>query len=131
MKNIFLLLTCLCLSLSGFSQGSLTGDWTMEVPGKDGGMVPLKLSIAEGGTYTVDFGMDGEIEVHGQYELADNQITIWDTDGDGAGCGDAKGVYTFEATDASLTMTRVSDACETQRRARWRDDYVEDVITIF
>ncbi len=114
MKNILLFLVCMALSLGAFSQ-NFVGDWTIEVPDKDGNMVPLKLTIAENGTYTVDFGMDGQVEVNGQYEAAGDQMTIWDTDGSAGGCeAGAKGIYTFVVTDTELKMTRVSDECETR-----------------
>lgn len=114
MKNILLFLVCMALSLGAFSQ-SLVGNWTIDVPDKDGNMVPLKLTIVDNGTYTVDFRMDGEVEVNGQYEVAGDQITIWDTDGGAGGCeAGAKGVYTIAVTDTELKMTRVSDECETR-----------------
>ncbi len=113
MKNITknLLWLLLWLPLSAFTQTTLTGDWTFEAPTEDGKMIPVKLSISAD-SYTVDFGMDGNSEVKGRYMTEGNQITIWDVEGANACPADAKGVYTFEVTETTMTMTKIKDDCD-------------------
>ncbi|MDX1941042.1 MAG: hypothetical protein SFU99_10855 [Saprospiraceae bacterium] len=107
-KNLLWLL--LLLPISAFSQNALVGEWKFEVPSEDGKMIPVKLKI-DTESYTVDFGMDGAIDIKGNYTVAGNEMTIQDTGGEGA-CLNTKGVYKFEIKDNSLTMTKVTDTCE-------------------
>ena len=103
----------LCLPFSLFSQ-DFVGDWTMEVVTSAGDKIPAKLSIQDGGSYTVDFGMDGNVEIHGNYELDGDQMTVWDKEG-GEGCpSGAKGVYRYSIEGKEMTMERISDECETR-----------------
>lgn len=106
----FLLLLCFCLPLSLWAQGSVVGDWESEVPTEDGSMTALHVSIKADGTYTVDLGGDGSIDIKGKYTFEDGQMTIEDTGGPDSCPG--KGVYKVEASADTLTMTRVSDECE-------------------
>lgn len=107
MKNLTLLLLCFCLPLSLFAQ-EVVGDWQSEIPSDDGGTMILAVSIKADGTYTVDFGGDGQVEINGKYEIDKDQITVQNTSGDE--CTD-KGVYNFKVTATDLIMNRVSDAC--------------------
>ncbi|HMQ49859.1 MAG TPA: lipocalin family protein [Saprospiraceae bacterium] len=107
----FLTLIGLCLSLTLSAQKSaLVGDWEMAVPTQDGSMMTIKVSLKGDGTYSVDFGNDGTNEINGAYTTDGDKITIKDADGPQACPGE--GIYTYTATETSLTMTRVSDACE-------------------
>ena len=93
------------------SAQSVTGDWKTEVPGPDGNSINFKVSMKSDGTYTVDFGQDGTIEISGSYQVDGDQMTIQDTGGAQA-CTSGKGVYKIEISGNSLTMTRISDSCE-------------------
>lgn len=107
-KNLLWLL--LLFPITAFSQISMIGEWTFEVPDENGNMIPVKLKIDEK-AYSVDWGMDGTAEVEGNYVLEGDQATIWDIKGENA-CPDVKGIYKVEVTDTSMTMTRVKDDCE-------------------
>ncbi len=104
------------LSLFAFSwvsAQSIEGTWEIRMP-DDEGNERIAHFTAKEGSYQLDFNADGEIEVTGKYELADGQMTIWDTGGDPkVMCpGEAKGVYAVTITDAELTMKMISDECE-------------------
>lgn len=71
-------------------------------------MTPLSVTIADNGTYAVDFGADGTVETRGKYTLDKDKLTIQDTEG--TDCT-AQGVYTIMVDEKNLTMTRVSDGC--------------------
>ena len=87
---------------------SPVGNWKMSVPDQDGKMTPLAVTIADNGTYAVDFGADGTVETRGKYTLDKDKLTIQDTEG--TDCT-AQGVYTIRVDEKNLTMTRVSDGC--------------------
>lgn len=99
---MFSLLVCLTVSLSA---QSVTGKWSSEFP-SDQGTMTLVVEIKADGTYALDWGNDGTIEVTGKYTDKDGKMTIND-DSDCRG----KGVYSYTVTDKTLTMTRVSDEC--------------------
>lgn len=82
----------------------------MNVPAQDGSTMNIKVSLKGDGSYTVDFGNDGTIEINGAYTTEEDKINIKDVDAPQACPGEA--VYTYVATDSHLTMTRVSDPCE-------------------
>ncbi len=103
----FILLCCFCLPL-GLAAQSIEGSWKTQVPDGQGGMMTLKVTMSNG-TYAVDFGADGSIEINGKYEVSGGQMTIEDTGGPNSCNG--KGVYKLEITDTTMKMTRVSDAC--------------------
>lgn len=107
LKNTLWLL--LLLPVAAFSQ-SPQGEWTMQVPDENGNMMTLKLSIGKD-AYTVDFGMDGTLEVKGNYTVNGDEMNIEDVEGSQA-CIGTKAVYKFAVTDESMTMTRVKDDCE-------------------
>lgn len=96
------LIMCLAVSVSAQSH---VGKWTADFP-SDQGTATLVVDIKSDGTYALDWGNDGTIEVTGKYSVDGNKMTIAD-DSDCQG----KGVYTFTVDNSTLTMTRVSDAC--------------------
>lgn len=93
------------------AQNSLSGNWKMDVPDGQGGMLTIKVSLTTD-SYTIDIGMDGSADSYGKYEVKDGQITIWDTGGSNACPSDLKGVYKLTVTETEFKMDRVSDPCE-------------------
>ncbi len=71
-------------------------------------MTPVNVNLSEDGTYTVDFGADGTLDIKGKYTVESGKITIQDTEG--SDCT-AQGVYTLKVEGTTLTMTRLSDGC--------------------
>jgi len=92
----------------GLSAQSIAGTWKMDVPDENGGMAVIKATIGEDGSYALDWGGDGSVEVKGKYEAKDGQMTIWDVEG--SDCS-GKGVYKYAISGNTMTMTRISDAC--------------------
>lgn len=91
---------------------AVAGDWKTMIPGQDGTtMIPLKVKIAEDGTYTLDFGGDGVVDVKGTYKTDGNQIIVKDVVEEGKEGCDGKGVYNFSVNNDTLVMERVSDEC--------------------
>jgi len=105
-------LFCLLLFFTPFvlNAQSLVGDWKMEAQNEDGETWTAKLSIADDGTYTVDFGIDGKVDVKGKYEMEGNQIKVQDVEGDNL-CPNV-GVYSWTREGDDLEMTVVRDECE-------------------
>lgn len=83
----------------------------MKAAAEDGSVQTIKFSFEEDGTYTVDFGMDGTVQVRGKYEMDGNRIMIWDVEGEFACPSEMKGIYNLEFTDADLNVSKVSDDC--------------------
>lgn len=110
---MFTLALIVCISLAAQAQSSsIAGAWKSEVPaGEEGQMVPVKLLISEDGTYTVDFGMDGVVEIKGHYSIEGNRLTVQD-DAYGENPCTGKGVYTFSVDAANFSANRISDECE-------------------
>ena len=107
MSKIKMLFTCLiCFLAFSMSAQSVVGKWKFEFPGEEGTTV-IVCDMKADGTYTLDFGADGTVELNGKYTLSGDTMTFSD-DGDCKG----KGVYKAEATDTDLTMTKISDECE-------------------
>ena len=98
-----------CISTSLSAQSEVVGEWKTMVPGEEGKMIPLHVTIKADNIYWLDFGGDGDIEVTGMYQAKDGQIQIQDVEG--SDCT-GKGVYAFKVDDEGMTMTRVSDECE-------------------
>jgi len=113
MKKILLILSALIFSASTLFAQSVQGTWTINFSSPEGEPVAVALTLAEN-TYTVDFGNDGEHEVEGSYTLEGETMTLWDTSGnpDYMCEANAKGIYTITLTDATMTMTRISDECK-------------------
>jgi len=84
------------------------GTWKMSIPDEDGKMTPLKLSLLEDGSYAIDFGLDGNIDIKGKYTVEGGKMTIQDTEG--SDCTE-QGVYSLKIEGDILTMTRLSDGC--------------------
>lgn len=97
------LICCLAVSLSA---QSIVGKWKYEFPSDEGTMV-MTSHVKADGTYALDWGNDGSVEVTGKYKLAKGVITFQDDAGD---CT-AKGVYKVSVDGDTMTMTRVSDGC--------------------
>lgn len=110
----FLFLSLIFLFPLALSAQSIAGAWMMTVPTDDGGTSMIKLMIKDNGTFTVDFGNDGSVDINGQYETSGDQITVVELDGDGASCKGVKGVYQFTVDASNFVMTRVSDSCESR-----------------
>jgi hypothetical protein len=82
MKARFHLFLALMVMLPfGLLAQSPVGTWKMSVPDESGNMIPLKVAISEDGTYTLDFGADGNIDAKGKYTVEAGKMTIQDTEG--------------------------------------------------
>lgn len=109
MKTLcYLFLAIMSMLPFGLMAQSPAGAWKMSVPDQDGKMTPLKVVLSADGTYTVDFGADGKIDIKGKYTMEGDKITVQDTEG--SDCAE-KGVYTLKIEGDTLTMTRISDGC--------------------
>ena len=108
--NPFLRFLTLALLLSPMSlmAQSPVGSWKLSVPDATGTMIPLKVIMSDGGTFTLDFGADGVVETKGKYTLDGTKMTIQETEG--SQCTEI-GVYTLKVEGDTLTMTKVSDSC--------------------
>ncbi len=106
--NRLMLALLFLLPFSLTAQGPV-GAWRFNVPDNEGNMIPVQVNITDSGTYAVDFGIDGTVEINGKYTVEKDQMTIQDNEG--SECT-AKGVYKFSVDGNTLTMTRVSDGCE-------------------
>lgn len=104
-----LAMAALLLPTAIFSQ-SVVGTWGMSVPAEDGSMMPVQAKMSADGTYTIDFGADGVVEVRGKYELSGDQVTVQDV-GEGENSCTGVGVYRMEVTEKTLTMTRIKEEC--------------------
>jgi len=106
MKYLILFLLCLPVGLS--AQSALVDTWTAEIPDREGNIIPLHLTISDDGTYAVDFGADGKVEITGTYSTDGNLITVQDDEGQEC---TGVGVYNYEITGSTLTMESKSDEC--------------------
>lgn len=96
------------LPFTGFAQASLVGNWTAQGrPDEQGKPMPLTVVMKADGTYTVDFGADGKIDVEGKYTIEGDQITLEDNV-----CVGKKGVFKMMVTETTSTLTVVDDPCE-------------------
>ena len=98
MRSLFVLLFMLSFSVIGFSQ-SVVGDWYIDEAG-------WKLSFKSDGTYAVDLGVDGTIDITGKYTIDGQTLTIKDD----AGCT-AEGKYKFGLESGSMWVDPISDGC--------------------
>lgn len=99
------------LPVSLMAQSELVGTWNLTLSGENGESMMLKVKLSDDGTYTVDFGGDGTVEINGKYSLKDSQITLEDTSGEYA-CPASKGVYKYTVDETNLKLERISDTCE-------------------
>ena len=109
MKNLLAGLLFL-LPFTGFAQLSVVGDWTASDKDENGNVLTFKVSMKANGTYAVDLGVDGTIEIEGKYSIEGDTMTIEDVSGPAA-CKDGKGVYKFVLTETTNSLTMVSDPC--------------------
>ena len=108
-KTLFLgLLFCFPLSLMA-QNAALIGDWKSQIPDNTGKLMPIKLTMKNDGTFTVDLGVDGTSDIAGKYTIEGEQITIVESVGN---CTDKKGIYKIVVTATTFVMNRVSDECE-------------------
>jgi hypothetical protein len=101
-------LTLMVLLPFGLMAQSPVGNWKMSVPDENGKLTPMKVDILADGSYNIDFGAEGSIEIKGKYTVDGAKMTIQDTEG--SDCPE-KGVYTFKVEGDTLTLTRMSDGC--------------------
>jgi hypothetical protein len=99
------------LPLFTMAQAALTGSWLMKQETPDG-VWQAKFVMQDDGTYTVDLGNDGSVEVRGKTEFNGDQVTVWDTGGENACGSDKKGVYAYKIEENMLTLSRIKDDCE-------------------
>lgn len=106
-------LTLFLTLLLGFALQAqdFTGDWKLDIPQEDGTVASAKFSVKADGTYTLDFNMDGSLDVYGRYTLDGNQVAVVDYDGDYACPDGQKGVYTMRIENDVLQLTKVSEEC--------------------
>lgn len=97
------LLCCLAVSLSA---QSIMGKWKFEFPSDEGTMI-MSAEMKSNGTYALDYGNDGSVEMTGKFTQDGDLFTISDDAGDCTG----KGVYKIKVAGDTLTMTKVSDEC--------------------
>lgn len=103
-------ITLIFLLVLPFSMAAqdLAGTWKMSVPDENGEMMTMIATISEDGTYAIDWGADGTVEVKGKYSTESGKITIQDTEGSDC-MGEAQ--YNYRIEDDTLTMTRITDPC--------------------
>ena len=89
---------------------SVAGDWKMEIQSEEGISVVIKASIKSDGTYTIDFGNDGKVEINGEYRLKGDHMIIKDVSGEFA-CTTGQGIYKYTVSGSALTMEKVKDDC--------------------
>ena len=92
----------------GLMAQSPVGNWKMSVPDENGKLMPMKVDILADGSYNIDFGAEGSIEIKGKYTVDGAKMTIQDTEG--SDCTE-KGVYTIKVEGDTLTLARMSDGC--------------------
>lgn len=105
-KNLLVGLLFL-LPFTGFAQISIVSEYTSQAPDEQGNMIPLKVSMKADGSFTVDFGGDGSVDVNGKYTIEGDQIILLDNF-----CPDQKGVFKLEMTETVTTFTVVTDPCK-------------------
>lgn len=103
--------TAVCLPLFLASQGSLTGDWQSTILMEDGSIMPFLVSISDDGSYTIDFAVDGTVEVKGVFETEGDLISMIDRETIAFECKDVKGIYRFKQDSDTLVLERVEDPC--------------------
>lgn len=113
MKTLKSFFTALALILPflAFSQGDIAGNWKTMGKMEDGTDFPILVSITSDGAFTIDFGIDGKIDVKGVYETKGDQVTIVEKEGESVDCRDVRGVYTYTVDATKMVMTMVEDAC--------------------
>ena len=107
MSKLSVLITGLvCFMTVSISAQSVVGKWKYEFQTENGTLV-MSADIKADGTYSLDMGNDGSVEMTGKYTISGDTFTIQDDAGDCTG----KGVYNISIAGDQMTMTRVSDEC--------------------
>ncbi|MEM1324653.1 MAG: lipocalin family protein [Bacteroidota bacterium] len=99
------------------SAQSIVGDWLIDSQTADGTPTQDIFSMKADGTFTVDFGSDGKVDVLGTYTINGDQITIQDTPKESP-CYGKKGIYEFKVEGDIMTGKMISDECELRRSNR-------------
>jgi hypothetical protein len=86
----------------------LVGNWTKLIQGRT-----ATVTFTSDHKWQVEFIDDAGIDVWGSYIISGNQITIIDEGGEYS--SDEAGVYSFQVTETSLTLTVVSDPADGRR----------------
>ena len=109
MMRSLLLTAVMAISFSvSLSAQNHVGTWTWTGQDQEGNDMPVAMIIKADNTYQIDFGADGNPELHGKYTYENNTMTIADEVGD---CKGAKGVYKFVVDGDTVTASIVSDEC--------------------
>ncbi|MDX2302012.1 MAG: hypothetical protein NW226_04390 [Microscillaceae bacterium] len=90
--------------VNSFFNAEIIGKWSFQT---DQGTVAVEFKTDN--TYLVDFGVDGQIDITGNYTLESDQITLQDISGANM-CGE-KATYTVKIEGTTLTLTKVKDDC--------------------
>ena len=99
------------LPLFTMAQAALSGRWLVQQETPDG-IWQAKFVMRDDGSYAVDLGNDGSVDVRGKTEFSGDQVTVWDTGGENACGSDKKGVYAYKIEGDMLTLNRIKDDCE-------------------
>lgn len=101
----------ICLPLFASAQQDFVGNWKTAIAMEDGSSLPTSVSILDDGSYTIDFGIDGQVDVKGQYVIEGERVTIVDQVTLAVECAGVKGVYRFTADASTLVMEKIDDPC--------------------
>lgn len=123
MKAITQTLLSILIAILSFSftlEEDITGKWLM-----DTAYGPLAIHFMEDGTYNVDLGNDGEIDVFGNYTLSNGEVTFKDNGGKMACPPELEGIYSYTLTGDEMIFHLVSDDCEDRAGDVWELTRVE------
>jgi hypothetical protein len=109
-----LLFSILFMASGSLSAQSLVGDWTMEAYTSDGTKVTNKISFKADGSMTVDFRSDGNVDVHANYSMDGDKLSISDT-AEQSACYGKVGVYQVSLNGDEATIKVVDDPCDQRR----------------
>lgn len=98
MRYLLVLFLSLSFSVISFGQ-SPVGEWLASEAG-------WKVNFKSDGTYAVDIGVDGSVDITGKYQTESGTITIQDD----AGCTE-KGEYKFGLENGQIWLDPISDPC--------------------
>ncbi len=116
MKMLFLLLGLSLITVqnprsTADSVDDIVGKWMFVTPGWKAAM-----DIKADGSYTVDLGNDGQLDVKGNYSVADGVVTFIDSSGD-MSCPGVEGKYKFSVAEGVMTAELISDECKGRKEA--------------
>lgn len=117
MERKFLTLAMITLFFipDAFAQKDLAGTWKAEFKG-DGMSMPITWHLDNDGTYTLDMYSDGNIDIHGRYEIENDTLYLWDLNGNAACEKDKKGTYTIKFDSDTMDLTLIEDDCGGRNR---------------